>query len=105
MWSNETLVGIALLLRRFHDATEGSTLITKGKWQLSYIDDREHEVICHNDTALYNVVFQKGAPLALIDYDMAGPGPRMWDIAYSLYTSVPLASFSPDPTSGKTVGY
>lgn len=105
MWSDETLVGFACLLRRFHDATEGSTLITEGKWQLSYGDRREYEVICHDDAALYNVVFRMETPVALIDFDMAGPGPRMWDIAYSLYTSVPLASFSPDYSSGKTVEY
>ncbi|WP_338553129.1 aminoglycoside phosphotransferase family protein [Paenibacillus sp. KS-LC4] len=105
MWSDDTLVGLASLLRRFHDATAGSKLITKSSWQLSYMDEREHEVICHNDAALYNVVFQEGTPVALIDFDMAGPGPRMWDIAYSLYTTVPLASFAPDHASGKTVEY
>lgn len=105
MWSDETLVGLACLLRRFHDVTEGSTLLANGQWQLSYVDDREHEVICHNDAALYNVVFQNENPVALIDFDMAGPGPRMWDIAYTLYTSVPLASFQPNHTSEKTVAY
>ncbi|MVO98262.1 aminoglycoside phosphotransferase family protein [Paenibacillus lutrae] len=104
MWSDETLVGLALLLRRFHDATEGFSLTT-GKWQLSFGDDNEREVICHNDAALYNVVFQNEAPVALIDFDMAGPGPRMWDIAYTLYTSVPLASFAPDYSSGTTAAY
>nr|WP_253944767.1 phosphotransferase [Paenibacillus sp. NEAU-GSW1] len=79
--------------------------MTKSKWQLSYVGEREHEVICHNDAALYNVVFQQGIPVGLIDFDMAGPGPRMWDIAYSLYTSVPLASFEPDHSSRKTVKY
>ncbi|WP_223192776.1 phosphotransferase [Paenibacillus sedimenti] len=86
MWSDETLVGLARLLRRFHDTTEGFTLTSESKWQLSYSDEGQHEVICHNDAALYNVVFQQGVPVALIDFDMAGPGPRMWDIAYSLYT-------------------
>lgn len=105
MWSDETLVGLACLLGRFHDATEGSTLLAKGQWQLSYVEDREHEVICHNDAALYNVVFQNENAVALIDFDMAGPGPRMWDIAYTLYTSVPLASFQPNHTSEKTVVY
>ncbi|WP_243633424.1 phosphotransferase [Paenibacillus xerothermodurans] len=105
LWSDETLVGLARLLRRFHDATKGFTLMTEGRWQLTYPDDEEHEVICHNDAALYNVVFQKGAPVALIDFDMAGPGPRMWDIAYTLYTTVPLASFAPDYSSGTTVAY
>ncbi|WP_340003750.1 aminoglycoside phosphotransferase family protein [Paenibacillus sp. FSL K6-0276] len=102
MWSDETLVGLARLLRRFHDATKTFTPNTEDRWQLSYADDAEHEVICHNDAALYNVVFQKGAPVALIDFDMAGPGPRLWDIAYTLYTSVPLGWFTPDRSSGTT---
>lgn len=105
MWSDETLVGLARLLRAYHNATVGVNLTSEDKWQLSYVDEREHEVICHNDAALYNVVFQEGKPVALIDFDMAGPGPRMWDIAYSLYTTVPLASFAPDYSSGATVLY
>lgn len=105
MWSDDTLLALARLLRRFHNATEGSTLLMKGKWQLSYVDDSAHEVICHNDAALYNVVFQNEIPVAFIDFDKAGPGPRMWDIAYALYTSVPLASFSPDHSSRTTVAY
>lgn len=105
MWTDETLVGLAHLIRRFHDVTTVFRSNMEDRWQLSYADDAEHEVICHNDAALYNVVFQKEAPVALIDFDMAGPGPRMWDIAYTLYTSVPLASFAPDHTSGTIVAY
>lgn len=105
MWSDESLAGVARLLRRFHDATAGSSLMAEGTWQLRYTDVSKHEVICHNDAALYNVVFQEGAPAALIDFDMAGPGPRIWDIAYTLYTSVPLASFAPDHSSGRTTAY
>lgn len=105
MWSEGTLRGMARLLRGYHDATEGFVPSTEGQWQLSYADAGAHEVICHNDAALYNVVFQNEAPAALIDFDMAGPGPRMWDIAYSLYTSVPLASFAPDYSTGTTAAY
>jgi Phosphotransferase enzyme family len=105
MWSDEALVSFARLLRQYHDATEGYTPRADGRWQLNLFDSSEHEVICHNDAALYNLVFQKGSPVALIDFDMAGPGPRMWDIAYTIYTSVPLASFAPDYSSGTTVAY
>jgi hypothetical protein len=52
-------------------------------------------VICHNDVAPYNTVFMDGRPRALIDFDTAGPGPRIWDVAYAAYTFVPLASFAP----------
>ncbi|WNS44893.1 phosphotransferase [Paenibacillus sp. MMS20-IR301] len=105
MWSDETLAGVARLMRSYHDAAEGFTPVAGGSWQLSYADPEAYEVICHNDAALYNVVFQHDVPVALIDFDMAGPGPRMWDIAYSMYTSVPLASFVPDYATGHTGAY
>lgn len=105
MWSDETLEGVARLLREYHNATVGFEPAANGGWQLSYGEPEAYEVICHNDAALYNVVFQNAAPAALIDFDMAGPGPRMWDIAYSLYTSVPLAGFAPDYTTGSTAAY
>ncbi|MCM3782181.1 phosphotransferase [Neobacillus mesonae] len=102
MWSDKTLAGLARLLRQFHDASQSFTRSSKDKWQLTYGNNTEYEVICHNDAAFYNLVFQNGEPIALIDFDMAGPGPRMWDLAYTLYTSVPLGVFSPDHSSGTT---
>lgn len=106
MWSDSSLVRIARLLRRYHDATVGFVVNAEShKWQGGYFGNGEQEVICHNDAALYNIVSQNGNPHALIDFDMAGPGPRMWDIAYTVYTSVPLAGFSPDYVSGTTVTY
>lgn len=105
MWSDKTLVCLAHLLRSCHDATHGLVYNAVDKWQLTYGDASKHEVICHNDAALYNVVFQDEYPVAFIDFDMAGPGPRMWDIAYSLYTSVPLTTFSPDYSLGTAVAY
>ncbi|MEK3905111.1 aminoglycoside phosphotransferase family protein [Paenibacillus sp. FSL R7-0179] len=106
MWSEEALTGLARLLRSYHDATEGFVANSiHTEWQLPYADPAAHEVICHNDAALYNVVFEHRVPVALIDFDMAGPGPRLWDIAYTLYTSVPLARFAPDYLTGSTVPY
>ena len=62
-------------------------------------------MICHNDAAPYNFVFRQGEPVALIDFDMAAPGPRVWDIAYALYTAVPLAGFQPLCHSAGTIPY
>jgi len=61
-------------------------------------------VICHNDVAPYNTVFVDDRPRALIDFDTAGPGPRIWDVAYVAYTFVPLASFVP-LAGGRVVPY
>ncbi|MCG7376756.1 aminoglycoside phosphotransferase family protein [Paenibacillus sp. ACRSA] len=93
MWSDEVLIQIAKLLRSYHDATVGFT--TSLKSQNDYPDPSQHEVVCHNDAAPYNMVFQDKIPVGIIDFDMAGKGPRIWDIVYTLYTSVPLSGFSP----------
>ncbi|MEA2526119.1 MAG: hypothetical protein QOF73_3346 [Thermomicrobiales bacterium] len=104
MWSDATLVEAARLLRRFHDATAGYVPLPGVTWQLVYPGAGRHEVICHNDVAPYNMVFAEGRPYALIDFDTAGPGPRIWDIAYAVYTFVPLASFAPR-VDGSTAPY
>nr|WP_282446174.1 aminoglycoside phosphotransferase family protein [Paenibacillus silvae] len=111
MWSDEALIAAAQLLRTYHDATAsfttraqpgnrfpGMQVLRKGlevenTWLVE--SELELEVVCHNDFAPYNLVFRNGLPQGVIDFDMAAPGPRLWDIAYTLYTCVPLASFSP----------
>lgn len=103
MWSDAALVQASRLLRRLHDASLGFEAPDAG-WQQVYPDPSQHEVICHNDVAPYNTVFVNQQPVALIDFDTAGPGPQIWDVAYAAYTYVPLASFAPQ-SHGTTVPY
>jgi phosphotransferase family enzyme len=91
MWSDENLMEVAHLLRRYHDATVGYSAPDGASWQFEYPDRHQHEIICHNDVAPYNMVYRDGKPQALIDFDTAGPGPRIWDIAYAVYRFVPLS--------------
>lgn len=103
MWSDAVLVELAKLLRSYHDATVGFETFSRSENE--YPDPSMHEVICHNDAALYNIVFKERHPVGIIDFDMAGPGPRIWDIAYTLYTCVPLSSFSPGRENRTVVDY
>jgi len=48
-------------------------------------------VICHNDLFWPNVVFRGGVPVALIDWDLAVPAPRLFDVASAANHWVPLA--------------
>lgn len=49
------------------------------------------EVICLNDVAPYNMVFDADGQLTgWIDVDTASPGPRVWDLAHLAYRLVPL---------------
>ncbi|MGR3763103.1 phosphotransferase [Rossellomorea sp. NS-SX7] len=89
MWSNEVLKDIAKMLRHYHDAV--SDFSTEEGWKPIDKTPQPYEVLCHNDFAVYNIIFHHEKPVGIIDFDVAGPGPRLWDIAYTLYTCVPLS--------------
>ncbi|MCM3596195.1 phosphotransferase [Metabacillus idriensis] len=89
MWSNDVLKEIAKVLRLYHDSV--SDFPMEEGWQSIDNTPQPFEVICHNDFATYNIIFNHKRPVGIIDFDVAGPGPRLWDIAYTLYTCVPLS--------------
>lgn len=87
----QLLESSAVLLRAYHDAVDGWTPADP-EWQLPPVDVGRAEVICHNDTAPWNLISQGRTAVAFVDWDTAAPGPRMWDLAYLAYTLVPLAA-------------
>lgn len=101
MWSSGVLKEIAKMLRLYHDSVSDFSL--EG-WQSIDNTPQPFEVLCHNDFAIYNIIFNHKRPVGVIDFDVAGPGPRLWDIAYTLYTCVPLSSVYHSKT-GEAVYY
>jgi Phosphotransferase enzyme family len=89
MWADEALGEIANMLRLYHDAV--SDFPFDESWQPIDNTPEPYEVLCHNDFAIYNIIFNHKKPVGIIDFDVAGPGPRLYDIAYTLYTCVPLS--------------
>ncbi|MDR7071606.1 phosphotransferase [Fictibacillus barbaricus] len=102
MWSDDSLIKIAKMLRLYHDAV--SDFGFSEEWQPLDNTPEPYEIICHNDFAIYNIIFDDEKPVGIIDFDVAAPGPRVWDIAYSLYTCVPLSRFCLSET-GEKVAY
>ncbi len=102
LWSNNSLTTVARLIRRFHDASADFTAPRGADWQTTGAYPGGGEVICHNDLAPWNTVFVDERPVAFIDWDLAAPGPRLWDVAFALWHFVPLygdpASDPFDPT-------
>ena len=86
-WSDETLITVAHALRAFHDASAGFGF-PEARWQ--WPAHEPAEVICHNDFAPYNLMFEGGRLTGVIDLDLASPGPRVLDMAYATYRLVPL---------------
>ncbi len=88
VWDEAALRSAALLLRQVHDATTDCS--RQGPWRSPVHEPAE--VICHNDFAPYNLVFQGSEVIGAIDWDYASPGPRVWDLAYLAYRLVPLSA-------------
>jgi Phosphotransferase enzyme family len=98
--SESTLTRLGLLLRRFHDATISFSLPENVVWQNAI--NAKGEVICHGDAGPYNIIFRNKQPVALIDFERATPGPRVWDIAFVVYRFAPLCD---SPKQGFTPAF
>ncbi len=87
--TDDALVSAAELLRAYHDAA--STFDpSPHAWAPSLPDDFVDTVVTHNDMKPDNVVFRDGRAVALIDFDLAGPGSRAWDVACAARLWAPL---------------
>jgi hypothetical protein len=88
--SDRSLVEHATLIRLFHDAC-ASFPDAVGQWDPLLTDPATPaDVICHNDLSIPNTVYRNSLPYALVDWDFAAPGRRLWDLAYAAWWLVPL---------------
>jgi hypothetical protein len=90
--NDETIIGAAKLLKRYHDIGRDYLRELRGdeKWMLPEV--RPVEVMCHGDFAPYNVTIVDEKPMGIIDFDTLHPGPALWDTAYAVYRFVPFTS-------------
>lgn len=96
---DRTLAEAASLIRRFHDAVAGFDPPPDAGWRTSHQPACISTgglaacdlIVCHNDLAPYNTIYTPDRrPWALIDFDLAAPGPATWDLAYAAWRFVPL---------------
>jgi len=83
--TDEALHSVGILLRRFHDAAASFD-------PSPYAWPHRHGTggMLHNDPNLDNVVFRDARAVALIDFDLAAPGPPLWDVAATIRLWAPL---------------
>ncbi len=88
----DALAGLARLLRRYHDAVESYGVPTDQPWDTEASNlDGAPEIIGHCDVTPENVVFRDGLPVALIDFDLARPTTRLYDVVTTLRHWAPIA--------------
>lgn len=85
------LARVAKLIRDFHDAVQDFTPPSDAQWQ-RLIPAEGGDIIAHNDLAPWNLVVADEARWAFIDWDAAGPGSRLWDVAYAVHGFIPLSA-------------
>ncbi|WP_020577862.1 phosphotransferase [Actinopolymorpha alba] len=89
VWSEESLVRVAKLVRQFHDLTAGTRLA------------EDEEVVCHNDLSPKNTVYRDDGmglrPYAFIDWDGAAPGRRLHDVAHVCWQFLDLGPRRSNP--------
>jgi Ser/Thr protein kinase RdoA (MazF antagonist) len=76
---------------RLNDAVRSGNTVRRRagpKWRL--VSPEPHEIICHNDWSPWNALFRDGRYRLTLDWDLAGPGQRLWDIGNAASCWVPL---------------
>jgi hypothetical protein len=90
--SDDVLVGLGRLLRRMHEAAASFEPPADAAW----FTGGEGPLICHRDLFPPNVIFRDGVPVALIDWDLAGPADPLDDVVSAASHWAPLRSDAAD---------
>jgi hypothetical protein len=89
--SEQALVSVAAAIRRLHDASQGFLAPQPGRWHGQEVAvPVQIDCVGHHDLAPWNIVFDGGEVVGIIDWDFARPSNRVWDAAYAAHHFVPL---------------
>jgi hypothetical protein len=85
------LARVTQVIREYHVKVSSFRASPSASWSTDGQDpSTAPELVCHNDLAPWNLVVGKGGELAFIDWDLAAPGRRLWDLALAACTFVPM---------------
>ncbi len=88
--SDDLLEQAARAIRRYHDATAGSSLA------------QGSEIVAHHELGPHNTIFQDGHLVGFIDWDDATPGARLRDLANAIYNYVDISHWSNQEANEQT---
>lgn len=99
--SETALVEVGAWLRRHHEAVADFVPPVGAQWRASRRPWRPGDIVGHNDAAPYNAVWSYASPgrsgawvgsrlVGFLDWDFAGPCSPLWDLAFVVFSWVPL---------------
>lgn len=91
-WSDEAMVGVGTILRQLHEATSSFAVPDDAVWRPWFGRDLggSRRVIGHCDTGPWNIVARSDRPVALIDWEQAGPVDRDVELAQACWLNAQL---------------
>lgn len=90
-WSDEAMHDLGRLIRQLHDATASFRPPADAVWRPWFGRTvGTPDIIGHCDAAPWNVISRHGKPIALIDWEAAGPVDRLTDIAMAAWSNAQL---------------
>jgi hypothetical protein len=89
VYAEDTLVQVARWVHGFHRAVADFVPAPDAVWRMGG-HWAPGLIIGHNDAAPYNAVWRAGKLAGFFDWDMAGPVPAAWDVAFAAFSWVPL---------------
>jgi aminoglycoside phosphotransferase len=92
--TDDMIQDAAAWLRRYHDVVRDWRPGPRA-WRQTTRDLAPGEIICHNDPGTYNWVIRDGGFAGMIDWDQAGPGHPLDDLAFLCWTAAPLCDPAP----------
>jgi hypothetical protein len=94
---DESMLSVARLVRSFHDAAasfDPSSYI----WPEDAVPEQYRtSLVSHNDLHPGNIIFNGQQAVGLIDFDLAGPGGFVWDLAAATHCWCPLLADEDTP--------
>ena len=90
--NDEFLVSLGQLLRQIHDALAPWKPPENVVWSDDLADPQGGPLIVHADICPENVITRDGKAVAIIDWESAAPGRRVWDVVMTARLCVPFTS-------------
>jgi hypothetical protein len=88
--TDDLLVSVATLLRRYHDAVAGLPVPPAVDWRTVVPTAYGGNLVGHMDVSPANVVCRRGRAVGLIDFEEVAPADPIWDVARTVRHWVPL---------------
>jgi len=99
--TDDLLASAAEVLRAYHETVRG--LPVRLDIPVAEFGSPAAAVVCHNDFAPYNTIFDQGRLRGVIDWDQISYAPPIWDVVNAAWSFVPLYTDADCQTLG--LGY